>query len=234
MDIRSALNDSFEYAKESVWGAWRRWIILAIMSVLFPFILGYSMEIYRGRVPAPEPDNWGRLFVDGLKFIAAAIIYFIPIIIIMVASFLPVGMSIMSKVAKGGEFSMNLTELAPFIIPVFGGLLLSFVLGIIITLISSIGVIRMARTESFMEAFNFSGILDTIRSIGWGSYIIAQIVLWIVVVVITIIFNLIGEIPYIGWLIGIFLGVILSVFQARYMAILYDSGEENPVPVSEF
>ena len=92
----------------------------------------------------------------------------------------------------------------------------------------------MARTESFTEAFNFSGILDTIHSIGWGSYILAQIVLWIVVVVITIIFNLIGEIPYIGWLIGIFLGVILTVFQARYMAILYDSGEDNPVSVSEF
>ena len=225
MDIKSALNDSFVYAKESVWGQWKRWIILTIMSVIFPFILGYIMEIYRGRTSPPEPENWGQLFVDGIKLLVAAIIYAIPLIIIAIAAFLPVGMKIMEKVSAGGEFIFNPSELVPFILPVFGGLILAFIVGIVIALISSIGIIRMARIGNFSEAFNFSGILETIRSIGWGSYILALIVLWVVVFVISIIFALIGEIPYIGWLIGLFIGVPLTVFEARYMTRVYESAE---------
>lgn len=228
MDIGSALNDSYRYAKDTVWGQWIRWIILAIMSFIFPFILGYTMEIYRGRTTPPEIENLGKLFVDGLKFIVAAIVYFIPVIIILVASFLPVAMSILSKIAAGGEFTYNRHELAPFILPIIGGLFLAFIVGIAITLISSIGVIRMARTEHFREAFNFSGILETIRGIGWGSYIFALIVLWVIVVVFTIIVSIIEEIPYIGLIIGLILGVLLTVFEARYMTLLYESADQQP------
>ena len=225
MDIRSALQDSFVYAKESVWGQWKRWIILTIMSVIFPFILGYIMEIYRGRSSPPEAENWGQLFFDGLKLLVVAIIYAIPLIIIVIAAFLPVGMRIMEKISAGGEFIFNPSELVPFILPVFAGLVLAFIVGIIIALISSIGIIRMARFGNFSEAFNFSGILETIRSIGWGSYILALIVLWVVVFVISIIFAFIGEIPYVGWLIGLFIGVPLTVFEARYMNLVYESAE---------
>ena len=66
MDIGEALKDSFEYAKESVWDQWKRWILLTIMSIVFPFILGYTMEIFRGKTPPPEIENWAKLFVDGL------------------------------------------------------------------------------------------------------------------------------------------------------------------------
>ncbi len=234
MDIKAAVQDSFGYAKETVWGAWKRWIILVIMSIIFPFMLGYTMEIYRGRVPPPELENWGRLFVDGLKYIAAIVIYLIPVIIIIIASLLPVTLSIISKVSKGGEFAMDVPELAPFILPVFGGILLSVILGIIITLISTIGIIRMARTDSFKEAFNFSAILNTIRSIGWGSYILAQIVLWIIVIIYTLVTILIEEIPYLGFVISLFIGVILSVFEARYFSIMYDSAQPELSAGSEF
>lgn len=226
MDIRSVITDSFGYAKESVWGQWKRWILLTIMSIIFPFIMGYTLEIYRGRTPPPEIKNWVKLFIDGLKFIVAAFVYFIPVIIILIASFLPVTMNIIRKMGSGGEFTFNMHEMAPFILPVLGGLVLAFLVGIVITLISSIGIIRMARTEQFKEAFNFSGILETIRGIGWGSYLLAQVVLWVIVLVISIIFNYIGEIPYIGLIIGLFLGVILTVFEARYMTLLYESADQ--------
>jgi hypothetical protein len=226
MDIRSVITDSFGYAKESVWGQWKRWILLTIMSIIFPFIMGYTLEIYRGRTPPPEIKNWVKLFFDGLKFIVAAFVYFIPVIIILIASFLPVTMNIIRKMGSGGEFTFNMHEMAPFILPVLGGLVLAFLVGIVITLISSIGIIRMARTEQFKEAFNFSGILETIRGIGWGSYLLAQVVLWVIVLVISIIFNYIGEIPYIGLIIGLFLGVILTVFEARYMTLLYESADQ--------
>ena len=81
-------------------------------------------------------------------------------------------------------------------------------------------------TESFSEAFNFSAILETIRSIGWGSYILALIVLWVVIIVISVIFGFVDNSPYVGWLISLFLGVPLTVFEARYMTLLYEAGEK--------
>ncbi|PKL60494.1 MAG: hypothetical protein CVV33_02405 [Methanomicrobiales archaeon HGW-Methanomicrobiales-4] len=225
MEIVKALNESFAYAKDSIWGLWKRWIILTIMYVIFPFILGYMMEIYRGTTPAPEPENWGRLFVDGLKFLLVGIIYAIPVIIIGVASFLPLLMSIFSKMGSGGEFTMDLPTLTPFFLPILGGLLLAVIVGIVITLISSIGVIRMARVGGIREAFNFSAILETIRAIGWGSYIFAIIVIFVVTIVVSLVFSLIELIPYIGFIISLFLGVILTVFESRFMTLIYESSE---------
>ena len=59
MDIGKTLNDSLEYAKDAVWGKWVRWLLLIISSIIFPLMLGYELEMYRGKKPAPEPENWG-------------------------------------------------------------------------------------------------------------------------------------------------------------------------------
>ncbi|MDD1727569.1 MAG: DUF4013 domain-containing protein [Methanospirillum sp.] len=224
MDIGSAIRDSADYAKESVWQQWKRWILLAIMSIIFPLIMGYTMEIYRGKTPPPDIEKWGKLFVDGLKYLVAICVYFIPVLIIIVASFMTVGMSIISTVVAGGEFHFDIHDLAPYILPIIGSGLLVFLLGIITVLISSIGIIRMARAESFMEAFNISAILETIRGIGWGSYLLASIVLWIISFVMSIIFNLITEIPYLGIIIMFFVSVVFTIFEARYLTLVYESG----------
>jgi hypothetical protein len=226
MDIGSAIRDSVDYTKESVWQQWKRWILLTLMSIIFPFIMGYTMEIYRGKTPPPEIENWGKLFVDGLKYLVAVCVYFIPVLIIIVASFMTVGMSIISKVAAGGEFHVDIHDLAPYILPIIGSGLLVFILGIITVLISSIGIIRMARTESFMEAFNISAILETIRGIGWGSYLLASVVLWIISFVMGTIFNLITEIPYLGIIIMFLISVVFTIFEARYLTLVYESGNQ--------
>ena len=87
----------------------------------------------------------------------------------------------------------------------------------------------MARKDRFGEAFNFSGIFETIGRIGWGGYILALIVLAVVVMVFAFILALIMGIPYIGWLIYLILLPLLSIFQARYLAMVYDEGGEEVV-----
>lgn len=225
MDIRSTLDDSFAYAKESVWGKWKRWVLLTLMSAIFPFILGYIMEIYRGTAPSPEPENWKKLFVDGLKVLVAAIMYAIPVFVILIASCLPLFVGIIGKVSSGTKFSFSFAELLSYILPVLGGLVLACIVAIIISLVSTIGLIRMARTESFIEAFNFPAIFETISTIGWASYILALIVLWIIAMVISIPLGCIETVPFVGWLPGLILGVPLIVFEARYMSLVYDVAE---------
>jgi len=70
------------------------------------------------------------------------------------------------------------------------------------------------------EAFNFGEIFATIGKIGWGTYILALIIL---VVIFAIIYVVLGLIPIVGAIIEFIIGPFLMVFAARYICQLYDS-----------
>jgi len=234
MEYGKMLGDSVEYAREAVWGKWTRWVLLIVSTIIFPLILGYVMEIYRGTKPAPELEHWGKLFIDGLKLIAAWIIYMLPVIAILLVFGGWALFSAMQQAAMSGDpnyFASNPELLMPLLESFLIGLVIAVVLAIIISIIAYIGIIRMARKDRFGEAFNFSGIFDTIGRIGWGSYILSLIVLAVVVMVFAIILALIMGIPYIGWLIYLILLPLLSIFQARYLAMVYDEGSEEVATV---
>jgi hypothetical protein len=225
MEIKKTIHESFDFAQTSVWGEWKRWIILTIMSIVFPFIIGYTMEIYRGRAVPFNPENYVKLFIDGCKLIIAGIIYFIPVGIIILVSFYPLIMRMITGILSGEEFTLEPLELAPFILQIIGGTLLAFIVGIILFFISTIGLIRMAKMEKFSEAFNFAAILETVRGIGWGAYIVAMIILCLILAVVSVIFSLIDYIPILGMIITFFLGVPLTLFEARYLTMMYESSE---------
>lgn len=208
------LGDSFEYTKEGLVGKWVRWILLAVLSII-PIVNwivnGYLLEILRGARAAPELDDYGRLFVDGLKLFVVALIYAIPLIIVYAilfgATFMMMG-SGSDAVAAAGVGTLLI------------GMLIIFVLAIVIALFELIGVVRFARTDSIGEAFNFSAIIAHIGRIGWGPYIVALIVLMIAIFVVVFVLSII---PIIGWLILFLISPAISIFAARYVTLLYDS-----------
>lgn len=229
MEYGKLLGDSVEYAREAVWGKWTRWILLILSTIIFPLILGYVMEIYRGTKPAPELEHWGKLFIDGLKLIVAWIIYMLPVLAILLVFGGWAIFTAIQQAAISGDpdfFAANPDLLLPLIGTFLIGLLIAVILAIIISIIAYIGVIRMARKDRFGEAFNLSAIFETIGRIGWGTYILALIVLLIVMVVFSGILAIIMAIPYIGWLIYLVLLPPLVIFQARFLAQVYDEGEE--------
>jgi hypothetical protein len=218
MDYGDMISESFDYAKEAVWGKWSRWVLLVISTIIFPLILGYIIRIYSGAKPAPELENWGKLFIDGLKLFIIGIIYAIPVWVIAAIFFVPaIGLLI-----HGGNAN-NPAAIAAGIGTLGIGLLLVIIIGIIISLIATIGIIRFARTDSMGQAFAFHAVLEHIGNIGWVDYIVALIVLWIVGIVFGIIISIIDVIPFIGWLIALFLYPAYIIFQARYMVRIYDS-----------
>jgi hypothetical protein len=220
MDYSNMVGDAFEYAKEAVWGRWTRWILLVVSYIIFPLLLGYGVRIYRGEKPAPELEEWGRMFIDGILLFIIGLIYAIPVILIL-AIF---GGAAFSAIVAGGD-QVQPGLIAASIGSLFIGIVLAIVVGIIISLIAAIGLIRFARKESFAEAFHFGAILEHIGRIGWLNYIGALIILWIVGIVYAIVVGLIGLIPVIGWLIGLFVAPAWSIFQFRYMALIYESAE---------
>jgi len=225
------LGDSLGYAKDGLVGHWKRWILLVISTIIFPLMMGYIMEIWRGKKPAPEPEQWGKMFIDGLKLLVAGLIYAIPVILIILIFGGFALFSAFQAAAMSGDpnyFTTHMQDLMPIVAGFMIGLAIAIIVAIIIGIFSAIGFIRMARTEAFGEAFNFGAILETIGKIGWGSYILALIILFVVGGIISLVLNLFSMIPFIGWLIWLVLLPFLIIFEARYMCMVYESTGEKP------
>jgi hypothetical protein len=190
--------------------------------ILGAFYMGYQVKIYRGETPLPEVSGLGRLFTDGIKYLVIEIIYSIPVFIILGVT---LGTAIMSIVSAGSDFEAWL----PIIGGVLFGILIAVIVGFIIGLFAVIGVVRFSRTGNVREAFNFRAIREIIRGLGWGAYILALI---IVIVIIAVVQIVLGVIPYIGWILQLIISPFITVFFARYIALIYDSAEEKTPPSS--
>ncbi len=209
------VGESFEYAKEAVVGKWNKWIMLIIATIILGIPLaGYSLKVLRGDKPAPEVSDWGTLFIDGIKYFIIMLIYMIPAMIVL---FVVVGASVLATMSSNPSAAMAAVGGILF------GLLLFFVVALITAIFAIIGAVRFARTGKMGEAFNFSEILGTIGKIGWGPYIIALIVLFVVQMIIAFIVSIIMMIPYLGLIIYICLMSPIMLFQTRYICQLYDS-----------
>jgi len=215
MDYGSMVGESFEYTKEAVVGKWAKWVMLVIATILLALpLMGYVMKVLRGEKPAPEVEDWGTLFIDGIKYLIVMIIWMIPVIIVY---------AILMVVGFAGAMTGDPTAAMAAVGTMLVGLLVVFVLAIIIGLFAMIGVVRFARTGSIGEAFNFSAILATIGKIGWVPYIIALVVLIVCGVVFGIVVGILMMIPVLGWIVYLFMIAPWYIFVARYVCQLYDS-----------
>jgi hypothetical protein len=215
MDYGNMVGDSFEYAKEAVVGKWNQWLMLIIATILLGLpLMGYALKVLRGEKPAPEVNDWGTLFIDGIKYLIVSLIYAIPALIVL---FLAVGVSVLG--AMSGDPTATMAAIGGMMI----GLLIFFVILLITAIFEIIGMVRFARTGSIGEAFNFSAILATIGKIGWVPYIIALVVLGVVGVIFAIIVGIIQMIPILGFIIYLCLIAPWTLFITRYICQLYDS-----------
>ena len=186
-------------------------VILAI--ILGSFLNGYQMRILRGTTPLPKVSEFGSMFFDGIRYTIIQIIYAIPVIIVIG---LTAGAAIMTAISSVS----NPEAILPLIGGIILGIIVAVILAFIIGLFAIIGVVRFARTGKMGEAFNFSEILATIRKIGWGAYILALIILFVLVFIVEFVA---GIIPIIGSIITLIIAPWILVFTARYICILYDT-----------
>jgi signal transduction histidine kinase len=114
---------------------------------------------------------------------------------------------------------------------------IAVILAIVITVLSFIGIVRFARTNSISEAFNISAIIAHIRRIGWINYIIALITISVIGYIFGTILNFFSYIPIIGIFVELFLTGIFYVpfilFSARFSALVYNTGEEGSLKSSD-
>ena len=215
MDFGNMLGDSFAYAKDAVLGKWMQWLLLIVATILLCLpLLGYSLKVLRGEKPAPEVNDWGTLFIDGIKYFIVSLIWAIPCIIIFV---------LLLGTLIGAIATMDTAAMIAFISGAIVSLIVLMIVAIITGLLATIGIIRFARTGSMGEAFNFGAILETIGKLGWGSYIIALIILMVVQIVFAIIIAVLSMIPFLGIIIELIFIAPLTLFESRYLCQVYDA-----------
>ncbi|MDW8044347.1 MAG: DUF4013 domain-containing protein [Nitrososphaerota archaeon] len=211
LDLAENLNDSLAFMRK-IFDDPGKLIILIILNII-PIVnfivLGYVARIVKdspGVREVPKLENYGYLWIQGLKMIIVAFTYMIIPIIVVILSAIPLW--------------WWLPTITPF--ATFGrGRAILFVLGIVLTflflILSVIGIINMIKNDQFKKAFAIREILTIIKEIGWGKYIMWLLIMFIMALVI----GGIGNIPYVGWLISAIISPIYLIFLGRSAGLLY-------------
>jgi hypothetical protein len=194
---------------------WPQIILLALAGFLLSFIVsGYLVRVYRGAPTPPEFDTWGSLYLDGIKLAIVDTLWCIPLLIVFAAM-----IALLIFAFTSGRDALFLMLGATLVL-----LAVAVVLTIITILYSFLGSVRFARTGSIREGIRFTAITPVIRTIGWGTYIIALIFLVVIGLVFSVVTSMFGQIPFVGWLFALVLGPLFTVFGARFTSLIYDHG----------
>jgi len=185
-------------------------VILDIIPIVNFVVLGYLGNVIkepRDSEQLPPLDNYFELWIQGLKIFVASIIFMIIPLILAIPFIFLVALAWISIpfLATVGWFLA--------IVLVIGGVLLAFFLAIILVM----AIVNMLKKDSFGKAFAFGEIFDVIGEVGWGTYI-----LWLLIIfVCSIIVAGIGAIPVIGWILSLLIAPIFGVFVARSASLVY-------------
>lgn len=216
------------------------WTIVSFAITLLTW--GYGLSVVRESITLNDeiPDfDWVKNFVDGIKRFLVMFIYFlIPTIVVFVLGILSIASfgSFISDSTLAAVQSASTPEVAIAAIPseAWGalgiGLVITLLVGIILYLIfalfETVAACRLAKYDSFGEAFAVGQIWQEIKQIGILRLIAFLIVLGIVGFIITLLIGLISIIPFVGPILGALFGSsFLALFGSRAMGLLYSDVE---------
>ena len=187
--------------------------ILSIIPVINFIAAGYELKVMRNAInkkPAmPRWENFGGLFVDGLVVFIISLIYMIVPIIVFVATSAVWGLPLFSI----GRFMGCPFALVATFLPLIA---ITLVFAIIIGFILPMAIALYASSKNVGKAFKFGEILNRIKSV-FGEYIVA----YVFILILGIIIGAIAMIPYIGWIIALFVTFYIGVVSSNLFGELY-------------
>jgi hypothetical protein len=224
VDLSDNLNNSFAFARKlfSDFGRLVILIVLDLIPIVNLIVTGYASRVLKespGADSPPKLENYGDMFMDGLKIAIATIIYMlIPLILIGAGIGSVFAGSVMER---GPDFMWS--GFTPAYMGLLGGtgivlVLIGLLVAFVMLILLAAGIAHMIKTGKFGKAFAFGEILNVIRKIGWGKYL-AWLVL--IVVIAAIVGAIAGALPFVGWIIAAIIGPALTVFYFRSLGLLY-------------
>lgn len=181
--LKMPLNDPNWLVKILIGGA------LTIVPIVNLLSHGYALETVRrtisGHTEMPEWDDWADKFVKGLVALVVALVYYIPLLIIM-----GIGGGLGALINNGTGVGLFFAT----------GYAVGFILLLFIGFVIPMALAHYIATGSVGSAFALGVVLGKIRE-RLSDYVVA----YIVTVVMLFLVNVVGELPLIGWLLAAFL-----------------------------
>lgn len=233
IDLDEIACDSYRYVRGALLDSPGRWLILTILGIIpvVNFIVtGYHYRVLQGDPNPPELTDYGQLFVDGLKYFVASLLYIVLFGIIF-------GIIAFGSVLLAGGFGMAFENLSPGnplgMITAFIGLGFFYLLVIVamiaiyaILLMYFMAMVRVARSRRIGAAFDFSEIMAHIGRIGWLNYLGAFSILSLILTVLIYLIIGVGFLTlFVGFLLILPLLPAIGVFFARFTSRIYDSAQ---------
>jgi hypothetical protein len=197
---------------------WLTKFLIGVVVSLVPIVqfatYGYILQLVKNvrdgrKEPLPEWDDFGALFINGLKFLAGTLVYVLPVFIV---AFFTIPVSIMAGDDPGALFGLSIAALSCLIV----------FLSLIPLLLTPVLMVQFAKEDRISDMFKFSEMWDMI-SADFGTYIVIMLFLGFTIFII-------GGIG----LIACFIGVLFTSWYAYLVAghitgqfaALQDSAEE--------
>lgn len=166
--------------------------IVPIIPMLF--VHGYSLRVMRriisgdGEPTLPEWEDWGKLFTDGLKLWGAAMIYSLPILILLAGGFILLfGAFLLPAFTVRSDGTLPPQTGLLFgagLIIFMGMILLLVVLGWVISLLQAPALSHLAAKDSFSAAFRFGEWWPIFKK-GFAAFLLAVVTVMLLVWVAT-------------------------------------------------
>ncbi|MBO5367464.1 DUF4013 domain-containing protein [Methanocorpusculum sp.] len=161
---------------------------------------GFILRVYRGG--ELNFKNLGRMFLEGIVYLVISVIYLLPYTII-------------SELVVLGPIWND----AYFIIVC---LLLPVILCVVSTILAVNAGIRYAKEGRFGAAFQIGKLCSIISNIGWLRYLGHIILFGLIIFAAELVLMMI---PFAGGILLIVTLPFIMIFQAKFLANLYESGE---------
>jgi hypothetical protein len=232
MDIGYLTSDAMKYPSKDFKKIIILGLLIMISFLIFPafMVMGYVFRVIKWSIAGveelPDFDEWGELFIDGLKIFVVELVYFLVPSLIM---FLGIWASIGSFISLSNSESTLAPAAVYSAFSVMSGLIiLGMVVAIIFGVFFIIGVANMAYYNGELgAAFRFREIIDIIKAIGWVDFIIWYVMMILVAMAAGFIATFIGLMPILGWLVIILvIYPYLYLLYARAVGLLFVSGLE--------
>ncbi len=144
-------------------------------------MLGYAYEVMQGIIredgqPAlPEWKDWGKLFVNGLKYFGAMTIWSLPAILIIFAVWLLSMLFVFLDVARtsGEPTGIGMLLMMPLL---YGGMGVSIAISLALGFLSQAGIGHMVAKDSFPAFFHVRAWWSVLRA-NLGGYIVSFVLI---------------------------------------------------------
>jgi hypothetical protein len=228
LSLSEKLNQAIQYTG-SIFKRLGELLILFIISII-PIVnfiaLGYYARIARDSPASrstPKLERYTDMFIEGLKIVVVGIIWAIIIAIISAILAIPfIALAAIGSLANPSNF-LNagwIFALGSFAV-IFG--VITFFIGIF----AFMGIVHMVKTNQFGKAFAFGEIFHMIGKIGWIRYLAFFVVFFVVSAILGVITSALGPV---GWIVGAVLSVLVGIWAARTIGLLYDEASGTVPP----